>query len=544
MSTKAKASLPQAVASLRTLAAGGRPMSTTRVDPNSPYRSITDLLREHAFARPGHAALVVGESVLSYAELDALADRVAASFQRDGLGPGHAIAICAVASTRYVAVFLGALRAGVAVAPLAPSVTPESMASMRADAQARWLFVDAAALAVLTGQSGAADCIALDAAAPGLAFDTWLLPADAHPETVRVPPEAPFNVIYSSGTTGVPKGIVQSHGMRWAHVARSANYGYGPESVALLATPLYSNTTLVALFPTLAFGGTLVLSPKFDTAQYLALAERHRMTHTMLVPVQYQRLMDLPEFGTYDLSATRFKFCTSAPFPAVLKAEVLRRWPGGLIEFYGTTEGGGTCILEAHEHPDKLDTVGRPAPGHDIRLIDDAGRELSPGAIGEVVGRSAGMMTGYHRQPDKTREAEWFDASGKRYLRTGDVGRFDADGFLRLLDRKKDMVISGGFNIYPSDLEAVLRDHPDVVDAAVVGVPSRKWGETPIAFVVARRGSAATDSDMLRWVNERVGKTQRLARLQFVDELPRSAIGKVLKRELRERHVASGLDPR
>jgi acyl-CoA synthetase (AMP-forming)/AMP-acid ligase II len=254
--------------------------------------------------------------------------------------------------------------------------------------------------------------------------------------------------------------------------------------------------------------------------------------------------MDLPEFGTYDLSATRFKFCTSAPFRAVLKAEVLRRWPGGLIEFYGTTEGGGTCILEAHAHPDKLDTVGRPAPDHDIRLIDDAGRELSPGAIGEVVGRSAGMMTGYHRQPDKTREAEWFDASGKRYIRTGDVGRFDADGFLRLLDRKKDMVISGGFNIYPSDLEAVLREHPDVVDAAVVGVPSRKWGETPIAFVVARLASAATDSDMLRWVNERVGKTQRLARLQFVEELPRSAIGKVLKRELRERHVASGLDPR
>jgi len=519
-------------------------MSTTRANPNSTYRSITDLLREHAFARPRHVALVVGESVLSYAELDTLADRVAASFQRDGLGPGDAIAICALTSTRYVAVFLGALRAGVAVAPLAPSVTPESMASMRADAQARWLFVDAAALAVLTGQSDSADCIALDAAAPGLAFDAWLLPADAHPETVRVPPEAPFNIIYSSGTTGVPKGIVQSHDMRWAHVARSANYGYGPESVALLATPLYSNTTLVALFPTLAFGGTLVLSPKFDTAQYLELAERHRMTHTMLVPVQYQRIMDLPQFGTYDLSATRFKFCTSAPFPAVLKAEVLRRWPGGLIEFYGTTEGGGTCILAAHENPDILDTVRRPAPGHDIRLIDDAGRELSPGAIGEVVGRSAGMMTGYHRQPDKTREAEWFDASGKRYIRTGDVGRFDADGFLRLLDRKKDMVISGGFNIYPSDLEAVLRDHPDVVDAAVVGVPSRKWGETPIAFVVARRGSVATDSDVLRWVNEHVGKTQRLARLQFVDELPRSAIGKVLKRELRERHVASGLEPR
>ena len=126
------------------------------------------------------------------------------------------------------------------------------------------------------------------------------------------------------------------------------------------------------------------------------------------------------------------KFCTSAPFAAALKADVLARWPGGLVEFYGMTEGGGTCILAAHEHPDKLHTVGQPAEGHDIRLIDEAGRELPRGATGEVVGHSAGMMTGYHGQPAKTAEAEWFDATGKRFIRTGDVGRFDDDGFLTL----------------------------------------------------------------------------------------------------------------
>jgi len=518
-------------------------MSAGPTNPDPPYRAIADLLREHALARPDSAALVVGETVVTYAQLDALADRVAASLQREGVEPGDAIAICALASIRYVALFLGALRAGVAVAPLSPSLTPDTLASMRADAQARWLFADAAACAALAGGGGAADCIGLEAAATGPAFDDWLLAEGSQPAAVDLPPQAPFNIIYSSGTTGVPKGIVQSHGMRWAHVTRSANYGYGPEAVTLLATPLYSNTTLVVLFPTLAFGGTVVLCPTFNAAQYLALAQRHRMTHTMLVPVQYQRIMALPGFDSYNLSATRVKFCTSAPFPAALKADVLRRWPGGLIEFYGLTEGGGTCILAAHEHPDKLHTVGRPAPGHDIRLVDDAGCELQRGATGEVVGHSAGMMTGYHRQPDKTREAEWFDAHGKRFIRTGDIGRFDADGFLTLLDRKKDMVISGGFNVYPSDLEAVLRDHAEVADAAVVGVPSRQWGETPIAFVVAHPGRVATEAQLLHWVNARVGKTQRLARLQFVDELPRSAIGKVLKRELRARHVASGLEP-
>ena len=523
------------------------------------YRTLAGLVRRHAHTRPHSPALRQGDECLSYAGLDALMDRIAGSLQRDGLRPGDAIAICAHASPRYAAVFLGALRAGVVVAPLAPSVSRASFASMLADAQARWLFLDAAALDALGDAADAARCISLDAVAPGRAFEDWLVPAGTGPEpaeaaaegavdvAVELEPAHPFNIIYSSGTTGAPKGIVQSHGMRWSHVMRGAAYGYAADVVTLLATPLYSNTTLVVFFPTLAFGGSVILMQKFDAAGYLALAVQHRVTHTMLVPVQYQRIMALASFDAHDLRSFRFKFCTSAPFAAPLKAEVVARWPGGLIEFYGMTEGGGTCILEAHVQPDKLHTVGRPAPGHDIRLIDDAGCELPAGdasAIGEVVGHSAGMMSGYHGQPGKTREAEWFDASGKRFIRTGDVGRFDADGFLTLLDRKKDMVISGGFNVYPSDLEALLREHAAVLDVAVVGVPSEQWGETPIAFVVRREGSAPAADELLGWLNERVGKTQRLAGLAYLDELPRSAIGKVLKRELRAAHVASGNAPR
>ena len=313
-------------------------------------------------------------------------------------------------------------------------------------------------------------------------------PPGTKPLPVAIAPDAPFNIIYSSGTTGTPKGIVQPHRMRWAQVQRAKTFLYGRDAVTLVSTPLYSNTTLVAFFPTIVHGGTLVLMPKFDAAEFLALAEKHRATHAMLVPVQYRRLMEHPDFDRYDLSSFKMKSCTSAPFPAALKAEVLRRWPGGLAEVWGMTEGGGSTLLFAHEWPQKLHTIGRPSPGNDIRLIDEQGREVARGELGEIVGHSPAMMSGYHNQPQMSAEAEWRDAEGKRFIRTGDIARFDEDGFLILVDRKKDMIISGGFNIYPGDLEAALAAHEAVAEAAVIGVASERWGETPVGFVALKPG--------------------------------------------------------
>ena len=497
-----------------------------------PFGTIPDLIRLHASRAPRHGALVQDDRSLDYGELDRALDRVAASLQRDGVDSGGAIAICAANSIEYALVFLGALRAGAAVAPLAPSATPEAIAAMAADADATHFFLDdAAAKALDPVRRGIAARVVMLSA-----LDAWLGNA-SKPRAIDAKPEAPFNIIYSSGTTGTPKGIVQPNSMRWSHVVRSALYGYGPEAITLISTPLYSNTTLVSFLPTIALGGTVVLMAKFDAARYLELAERHRVTHTMLVPVQYQRIMALADFGEYDLGAFRTKFSTSAPFAAALKADVVARWPGALNEYYGMTEGGGTCILFAREFPGKLHTVGRPAPGIELRLIDEDGREVAPGEVGEVVGHSAAMMTGYHKRPEQTAAAEWFDADGKRFIRTGDVGRFDEDGFLVLLDRKKDLVISGGFNIYPSDLEAVIAKHPGVAEVAVVGVASAQWGETPVAFVVPRASSTLDGEALRTWANAQLGATQRIAAIEIVESLPRNAIGKVLKRELRDEYA-------
>jgi long-chain acyl-CoA synthetase len=471
------------------------------------FGTLGELVALHAARAPAGDALVQDARRLDYASLDRLSQRVAAGLRLRGLEHGDVLAICAPASIEYVVMFLGGLRAGVTVAPIPPTLTTAAIDGMIRDCGAKAVY-------------------------RGGAIEEWT--AGDEFTSREIEPSDAFNIIYSSGTTGTPKGIVQPHAMRWAHMQRGPAYGYSRDSTTLVSTPLYSNTTLVSLFPALATGGTVVLMPKFEASAYLALCERQRVTHAMLVPVQYRRLLALADFGRYDLSSFRMKFSTSAPFAAALKAQVLERWPGGLIEYYGMTEGGGTAVLRAHEHPDKLHTVGQPAPGHDMRVIDERGRELPRGESGEIVGRSGSMMTGYHNRPEETAAVQWFDASGRRFIRTGDIGRFDAEGFLVLLDRSKDVIISGGFNIYPSDLEAVLASHPEVLEAAVVAKPSEDWGETPFAFVALRRAGAIDAADLLRWTNERLGRMQRLAGLRMMEALPRNATGKVLKRELRD----------
>ncbi len=496
-----------------------------------PFGTLPDLIRHHAATQPGKLAIADGNTQVTYAELDAAMDRAAAALQRDGTAQRQSVAMVSYPSVQQAIVFLAALRAGSVAAPIQPSATPEQIAGMIGDSGANLVFLDTANAEALKNETLAARIIMLEE------LGDWLAPEGTTPAPVTIEALDGFNIIYSSGTTGIPKGIVQSHAMRWQHLSRNPGAGFDT-AVTLLSTPLYSNTTLVSFLPTLAWGGSVILMKKFDAHRYLELAQQYRATHTMLVPVQYQRIMALSDFDRFDLSAFRFKTCTSAPFKAALKRDILDRWPGKLVEYYGMTEGGASFVLVADEHPDKLHTVGQLAPGAQVLLLDDSDREVAPGEMGEIVGRSAAMMNGYHGRAGATRDAEYYDTDGNRWIRHGDVGRIDEDGFLILMDRKKDMIISGGFNIYPSDLEAVLAQHPAVADCTVVGVPSEEWGETPVGFYVPRDDAADTAEAIRTATNDKLGKTQRLSKLYVADELPRSAIGKVLKRELRDRLAA------
>lgn len=512
---------------------------------------IDERLRAVALEQPNAPAVKDARRTLTWGEFDARISRVANALLARGVEPEDRVAILGRNSVAYLEVFFGCLRAGGCVVPLSALSSDETLSGMLEDSGARLLFVGEEFAAPMLSRGArlarlrCGNVFTLDGRSAGIGtIEDFIAGAPSDHPALESDPSWAFNLIYSSGTTMAPKGIVQDRRFRAQEATDMAvAFAFDASMRTLVSTPLYSNTTLFFLVSTLAAGGCAILMEKFEAREFLRLCVKESVTHAVLVPVQFTRLLAEPTFESFDLSTFRGKFCTSAPLHASVKREVMERWPhGGLVEFYGMTEGGVNCTLFAHERPDKLDTVGLPAPDCDLRILDDAGRQLPPGAIGEIVGHGPKMMTGYFKQDAATRAAIWHDAEGRPFQRSGDLGWLDEEGFLHLLDRKKDMIISGGFNVYAIDLERALLQHPQVVEAAVIGVPSERWGETPVAVVVVAPGSSVNPDALRSWANARLGKAQRISEIRLVPSLPRNAIGKVLKRQLRDGFTVAAVD--
>jgi acyl-CoA synthetase (AMP-forming)/AMP-acid ligase II len=502
-----------------------------------PPASLTRIWATHARFAPERPAVICGAHTLSWGDFDRRTNRVANMLLGAGVERGAPVALLMANSIDMLLVMFGIVKAGACMVPASGLLAPAQLKTLILDSGARILFVSQVHEPLLRAAGLPADirCIPIGFDAEGWQRGDALLTEAAETDSGIDPaPGDRFNIIYSSGTTGLPKGIVQSHAAR-THFAWSnaLELGMGGDTVALVTTALYSNGTMFMVLPPLLVGGTVVILEQFTPAACLAAIERHRVTHVFLVPTQCIVTLDDPALGRHDLSSLQALLSAGSPLREDTREAVAHRITPRVYELYGFSEGFATMRKPAHR-PTRPGAVGRPVIGFDMRIVGADDRECGIGEVGEVCGAGSGMMLGYHNRPDLDAEISWRDLRGRTFLRSGDLGYVDAEGFLHIVDRKKDMILSGGFNIFPADLEGVIGQHPDVQDVTVIGIPHPKWGETPLALVIPR--GAASAVELLEWANARLAKTQRLSGLEFRSEFPRNALGKVLKRELRESH--------
>jgi len=504
--------------------------------------AITDTARRS----PAKPAMILGERVRTYGELDERIHRTARALVRAGVGEGDRVAVGLHNSFEWFELLNALGRLGAILVPVSYRGKGPEIAHMIADSGARLLVTENAlapevdrALAELGWSDDRVWVIGSESPWRGSPLEAKL--ASELPEPIpNARPGGAYNVmIYTSGTTGRPKGILRdplpperaSEQMK----GLAAMWGFGETEVHLVCGPLYHTAPGAQGQMHLGLGATLVIQPRFDAEECLALIERHRITTVMMVPAMFFRILALPEEKRRrDLSSIKKILHAAAPCPIEVKRRILEVFPPGVVwEFYGASEGGGTWI-GPEEWLRKPGSVGRAWPGARIFIVGDDGKELPPNEIGTIYLQSGGAgRFAYKGDADKTASAFRGDA-----FTVGDVGYLDEDGCLFICDRKHDMIISGGANIYPAEVEQVLYRHPAVVDAAVIGVPHDEMGEAVKAIVELRAGRAATAEDLIAFCRQELSHYKCPRTVDFVPELPREPQGKVKKHVLREPYWA------
>lgn len=521
---------------------GAEPSSTREPVATAMDATLGDLLTRVTALGADRPAITLDERTVTFGALDRTADAVARALVAEGLAPGDRMAVLLRNVPECYALLFGAARAGVVLVALNWRLAPPELAAILDDAEPALLVVGSAQLDLVPPAHRPARTVVLETD-----FDAWVADGTADPSHEPAPGRAAEHAdrvvlqLYSSGTTGLPKGTLLTHAnLAWTPRMGREFYGMGPDTVNLVPSPMFHIGGIGYGLTALGQGGHTVLLSDLAPAHLLDRIERHRVTHAFLVPAVIAAMLAAPELAGTDLSSVQRIAYGGAPMTEPLLRRAIAGLGCGFMAVYGMTETAGTVVsLAPDEHdPDGprahlLRSVGRPLPWLEVDLVDPLTGEPVPArAVGEIVVRSGQNTVGYWRRPEET--AATLTADG--WLHTGDAAWRDDEGYLYLHDRIKDLIISGGENIYPAEVENAVAAHPDVADVAVVGVPSERWGETPTAVVVPVAGVTIDPAALLDDVRTRLARYKCPTSVEVVDVLPRNASGKVLRRELRERY--------
>jgi acyl-CoA synthetase (AMP-forming)/AMP-acid ligase II len=501
--------------------------------------NLGSLFSHHARYRPDHLAVVFQDQRLTWLEFNKQINRLANALVNSGIQKGDKVTTILPNCLELLEIYWAIAKIGAVVVPASTLLLEPAM---------KTLLQDSDSVSLITNSQFVEKIDAIKSELPAIAEDRYILidgsnhagyldyhelksaSGDQEPGGIVVQPDDVFNIMYSSGTTGLPKGIVHTHYIRCMYATSFASaFRMTPESVTLHAGAIVFNGCFVDLMPTMFLGATYVLLSEFEPVSFIETIEREKVTHIMVVPAQIIAMLNAPNFSSEALQSLEMILSLGAPLLKQHKDELNKRLPGRFYELYGLTEGFVT-ILDKQDYAAKPDSVGVPPPFFEMRILDESGNDLPAGEVGEICGRGPILMPSYYKRPDLTAEA-----IKNGWLHSGDMGYVDDDGFLYLVDRKKDMIISGGVNVYPRDIEEVIARHPDVEDVAVFGIPHDKWGETPLATVTLLEPGSITPAEIKDWINQNVAaKFQRVHDVVIMDEFPRNVAGKILKRVMRE----------